>query len=161
MASKREIEKMIIDLGEPIARAQGHTLVDVQFQSGGGRPRVLITLDSPGGISVGECQKFSNLLGARLDIEEDEMPEGYYLEVSSPGLDRTFRRDEEFDIFRGRKVQVRTYAPVEGQKEFLGKLEGLRDGEILLLEEETGISRAIPREMVSRCKLHYEVDDLM
>ncbi len=160
MASKREIEEMIIEIGEPIARTQGHTMVDVEFHSGK-RPRIMVILDNPAGISVGECQKFSSLLSARLDIEEDAMPDGYYLEVSSPGLDRKLRRDQEFDIFRGRRVQVRTYAPVEGKKEFYGKLEGLQDGEVLILDEESGTSRAIPRDMVSRCKLHYDIGDLM
>jgi len=161
VSTKRQIEEMIIELGEPIADAHGHDLVDAEYMTGEGRPRILVTLDKPGGVSIGDCQKFSNLLGARLDLEEDKLPDGYYLEVSSPGLDRSFRRDREFDIFRGRNVHVRTYAPVNGRKEFYGKLEGLHDDEVLIMDEEEGVSHAIPHDMVARCKLHYEIDDLM
>lgn len=157
MSKRANVEQLVEQLAEPIARAEGQVLVAVQYTVEGGRPRILITLDKPGGIRVGDCQRFSDLLGARLDLEEDRLPDGYYLEVSSPGLDRVLKRDREFDLFRGRRVQIRTYAPVRGRKEFFGTLEGLSEGNVVVTDEE-GNSLRIPRNMIARTKLHYQSD---
>lgn len=154
MSRRARIEQMVEELAEPIARAEGQILVAVQYTVESGRPRMLVTLDKPGGVSIGDCQRFSDLLGARLDLEEDRLPDGYYLEVSSPGLDRVLKKDREFEVFRGRQVQIRTYAPVEGRKEFFGTLEGLCEGRVVITDEQGKMLR-IPRNMVARAKLHY------
>ena len=148
------VEELVEQLAEPIARAEGQIVVAVEYAVEHGRPRMLVTLDKPGGISVGDCQRFSDLLGARMDLEEDRLPDGYYLEVSSPGLDRVLKRDREYDVFRGRLVEIRTYAPVQGQKKHLGTLGGLCEDHVILTDEE-GNSLRIPRHMISRAKLHY------
>lgn len=158
MAKKSGIEDLVLRLAEPIADAEGQVVVAVQYTGGRSRPSILVTLDKPGGITVGDCQRFSGLLGARLDLEEDHLPDGYYLEVSSPGLDRTLKTDREFDVFRGRTVRVNTYAPVDGSKEFTGVLEGADDDHIVITDEE-GSEHRIPRSMVARAKLQYRLDN--
>lgn len=158
MVKKRGIEDLILRLSEPIADAEGQTVVAVEYTGGRSRPTIHVTLHKQGGVTVGDCQRFSSLLGARLDLEEDHLPDGYYLEVSSPGLDRTLKAEREFEVFRGRTIRVNTYAPVDGQKEFTGVLEGADDDHIVISDEE-GNERRIPRDMVARAKLHYEIDN--
>ncbi len=155
MKSKKQLIEELFDMAEPIASADGFEVLDIEI-TGKGRPRILITLFHPGGEgpTVGDCQDFSRALGARLDYEESFLPEGFYLEVASPGLERVLKNPREFEAFRGRKVQVRTYAPIDGRKEFLGTLGGL-DGEDLVLDEEDG-TRRIPRDKVARTKLVFE-----
>ncbi len=158
MAKRRDIQDLILRLAEPIADAEGQVVVAVQCSGGRSRPTILVTLDKPGGVTVGDCQRFSGLLGARLDLEEDVLPDGYYLEVSSPGLDRTLKTDREFEVFRGRTIRVNTYAPVDGSKEFMGVLQEADDEHIVITDEE-GNEHRIPRKMVARAKLQYRLDD--
>ena len=154
MASHNRLEQTLIEWAEPIAEAEGYIVVDIRVQGPKDRPRILVALDKVGGVQIDDCSHFSRLFGARLDIEEDLIPGSYLLEVSSPGLDRTLRSDRELTLFQGREVQVRTFAPVEGQKEFVGYLESADPQHIVIRDEEE--LRHIPRDMVSRIKLHFQ-----
>ncbi len=156
MKSKGQLLQMLYEMAEPIAAAEGFEVLDIEIIGKKDMPRIQVTLFEPDGRgpTVGDCQEFNNLLGARLDFEEDFLPEGFYLEISSPGLERVLKKPREFEAFTGRKVQVRTYAPIDGDKEFMGILRGI-DGEDLLLDVD-GDTRRIPREKVSRTKLVFE-----
>lgn len=76
------------------------------------------------------------------------------LEVSSPGLERPLRKDEDFDRFKGSLITVHTYAPFQGFKLFTGKLVGLAEQSIVLEHENETI--AIPRDLVSKAHLALE-----
>lgn len=156
MKGKRQLLEALYEMADPIAEAEGLQVIDIEMIGKKDKPRIQIALFDPDGPgpTVGECQAFSDLLGARLDFEEDFLPGGFYLEVSSPGLERVLKKPREFAAFRGRQVQVRTYAPIDGTKEFYGTLRGI-EGDHLLLEEEDQ-TRRIPRESISRTKLVYE-----
>jgi len=157
MTKHRNQSDKLWEIAESVASPEDLVVVSLEVKGQQGRPHVVVVLyRQEDKVTVGDCQKFNDLLGARLELEEDLFPEGYYLEVSSPGLDRTLATDREFDIFRGRTVEVNTYAPVEGKKHFTGSLKGLCEGEILIVEED-GTTYHIPREMAARTKLYYEL----
>ncbi len=156
MSTEQNHYAEIWEIAESIAETEGFDVVSLDIKGSQGRPHVTVVLHKEDGVTVGDCQHFNDLLGARLELEDHIFPDGYYLEVSTPGLDRTLEDDREFDIFRGRTVHVNTYAPVHEKKDFIGALEGLCDGDIVVTLPE-GTTYRIPREMVARAKLHYEL----
>lgn len=139
------------ELAAPIAAEQEVTLVDVEYRKEQGRYVLRVTLFRPEGVTLEDCQRFSRALSDALDAA-DPIPGSYYLEVASPGLDRRLKTDRDFQIFRGQRVQVTTYAPIEERKLFQGLLEGLEDG-TLLVRDEAGKLWRIPREQVAKARL--------
>ncbi len=165
------IEALVERLSQEIAGGMGLELVDVEYVRENGRRFLRVFIDRlpeapgagdgpetagetrPSGVTLDDCQAYSRLLSDRQD-ELDPIPESYYLEVASPGLDRPLKRDRDFELFRGRAVRVRTFAPYEGRKEFAGRLEGLVAGRVVLRDAEGGLWE-IPREMVARARLDF------
>ncbi len=124
------------DLLEPGVRAAGYELVHVEL-SGGGRHRVLrVYIDGPHGVSVDDCAAVSRQLSALLDVE-DPLPGQYVLEVSSPGLDRPLVRLEDFQRFTGEQAKLRTVLPVDGRRNFSGRIAGT-EGARVVLDTGTG-----------------------
>jgi len=87
-----------------------------------------VSADQLAGITVEDCEVFSNDFGTVLDVEELVPGAEYTLEVSSPGLDRRLRTREEFERFTGSLVKLRTMEPVEGNSHWQGRLAGIGDG---------------------------------
>jgi ribosome maturation factor RimP len=112
-----------------------------------------VFLDKPGGLDVDDCQWVSERLEKTLD-ELDPIKESYYLEVSSPGLDRPLKKDRDFARHIGDKIEINTFAPIDGKKVLVGILTGLIDGDIHLDVEGTQVS--IPRDKVSQIRLHID-----
>jgi ribosome maturation factor RimP len=112
----------IMELLEPILASLGLSLWDMEFRKHGPQwlLRIYIDREDPGA-TLHDCEAVSRDLGAILDVE-DIIPHAYTLEVSSPGLDRTLTKPEHFLRFTGRRIRIKTYQPVAGQKVFIGKL---------------------------------------
>jgi ribosome maturation factor RimP len=116
----------------------------------------------PGGshdsIGIEDCQRVSQDLSALLDVEEDALglalPEGYTLEVSSPGLDRPLRHAADYRRFTGRLAKIVVREAVEGQTHFEGRIQGL-DGDTVLLAQGRRTHR-IPLALVQRARLEVE-----
>jgi ribosome maturation factor RimP len=132
-ASDEQIRRLL----EPILTSRGLSLWDLEFQKHGPKwlLRVYIDRDDPG-VMLNDCEGVSRDLSAILDVE-DVIPHAYTLEVSSPGLDRTLTRPEHYQRFAGRRIRIKTYQLVKGQKVFMGKLLGL-SGEVVRIELENG-----------------------
>jgi ribosome maturation factor RimP len=112
-----------------------------------------IFLDKPGGLEVEDCQWVSDQLGKRLD-ELDPIKESYIMEVSSPGLDRPLKKDRDFARHIGDKVEIHTFAPVNGQKTVVGKLLGLENNVIQV--DIDGAALTIPRDKTSQVRLYID-----
>ena len=99
-------------------------LVDVEFVKEASQYylRVYCDLDKEGGISIDDCVEISRNISAWLD-KEDFIPEEYILEVSSPGLGRTLKKDKDFKRELGKEVELKTFKAINKQKEFSGILE--------------------------------------
>jgi len=93
-------------------------------------------LDKPEGVSIIDCENVSRALSEKLD-EEDYIDSAYILEVSSPGLGRTLKKDKHLQKSIGEVVEIRTYRPIDKQKEFEGVLKAFDDSSITIETEET------------------------
>jgi ribosome maturation factor RimP len=151
MAAK-EIETLVEKLVTEIIKDSPLELVDVEYVKE--RDWYLrVYLAKEGGIGVDDCQWVSERLESRLD-ELDPIKDSYYLEVSSPGLDRPLKNAKDFARHLGDKVEVHTFAPINGQKTLVGTLLSADDGGISL--EIDGSPMSIPRDQASLVRLHVE-----
>jgi ribosome maturation factor RimP len=138
----------------PVVRAHGVTLVDVDVRPGGRRTALRFFIDKPGGVTVGDCQRFSEEVGDLLDVA-NLVAQSYDLEVSSPGLDRELRKDRELRWAVGKRIRAWTREPLAGQYEFVGQL--VEVGETSLsLAEAVGL-RQLPRAAVTKVRLDVEL----
>ena len=151
---KSEIMAKISQIGERVTRGMGLEIVsiDLERQRGGWFLRFFI--DKPGGVTLEDCQTASKQLGAELDVE-DTIPDRYMLEVSSPGLDRPLRTDEDFHRFTGKLAAVHTFEPIQGRRHFVGLLRSLEAGVVTIVDAE-GRPWAIPRSAISKARLEVE-----
>jgi ribosome maturation factor RimP len=116
------IQDKIGALTREVADGMGVELVDVELRGAGRRTLLRVTIDREGGVTVGDCERFSRDLGAMLDVE-DLLEESYTLEVSSPGLDRPLKGVGDFRRHRGRLVNVSLRDKVEGRGAWTGRVE--------------------------------------
>ncbi|MBI2469165.1 MAG: ribosome maturation factor RimP [Candidatus Rokubacteria bacterium] len=138
----------------PVVRAHGLMLVDVELRGGGRRTTLRFFIDKPGGVSIADCQRFSEEVGDLLDVAN--LPSGSYdLEVSSPGLDRELKRERELRWAVGKRVRVWTREPVDGRRELEGRLAEVGE-ESLTLAEPDG-RREIPRALVAKMRLEVDL----
>jgi ribosome maturation factor RimP len=91
-----------------------------------------LVIDKPGGVTHEDCANVSREVSTILDVEDAVSGGQYTLEVSSPGLDRKLLKPADYERFAGSLVKVQTHEPIEGNKRFEGRLEGLQDGRIAL-----------------------------
>lgn len=141
-----EIGERVSELSRPVLSELGLELVEVFFRRHGRRWLLRLDIDRPGpaGVGIEECQRVSHALAAALD-ETDLLSDSYVLEVSSPGIDRPIRTDDDVRRNTGRRVVIETGEPVDGRREFRGVLLGQEDGE-LRLSEEDGVEIRIPKD---------------
>ena len=121
-------------LAEPLAQQLGLTLWDIRFVKEGASWYLRVFVEKEGGVSVDDCVAMSHALDGPLD-ETDPIEQNYYLEVSSPGLERELTRDEHFQARLGARIKVRLIRPVDQVRDFTGELLSFDNGAITLLLE--------------------------
>ena len=117
----KNIAQIVRELAEPLAEELGCWVWDVEFVKEGTRKILRITIDSENGIDINECEQLHRAIDPLLD-EADPIEEAYYLEVSSPGIERELRTQMHIDACEGWDVEVKLYAPINGVKTFRGVL---------------------------------------
>lgn len=142
-------------LAERVATSEGLALVDVELKGSERNPLLRITIDKPGGVSHGDCQRVSEQVSAILDVE-DPFPGSYLLEVSSPGLDRALVRESDYAHFAGRRARLILREPVDNEKVFEGRLAGLEAGRVRL-ELGDGGFREFDLANISKARLVVEL----
>ncbi len=150
MANKIEtlVEKIVSD----IIQGTELELIDVEFvKEQNWYLRVFINKET--GLELEDCQFVSEKLEQQLD-QLDPIKESYFLEVSSPGLDRPLKRIEDYQRHLGDVVEVHTYAPIDGNKLFIGKLLGFQDDTISIETDKQNLS--LPSNQVSQVRLHID-----
>ena len=121
-------------LAVPLAQQLGLTLWDIRFVKEGASWYLRVFVEKEGGVSVDDCVAMSHALDGPLD-ETDPIEQNYYLEVSSPGLERELTRDEHFQALLGARIKVRLIRPVDQVRDFTGELLSFDNGAITLLLE--------------------------
>ena len=140
---------------EKLSTELNFELVDVEFVKEAGEHylRVYCDMDKEGGISIDDCVEISRHLSDWLD-EKDFIEEGYILEVSSPGLGRTLKKDKDFLREIGKEVELKLYKSREGIKDFEGILKSF-DAENIVIEGDEG-EEVFARKEIANIRLKID-----
>jgi len=157
--AKRKVVDLVMEELSPYLEEEGYSLYHVEFvkESKDWFLRVFIEKapekpgDWPGNVGTDDCEKVSRFLSERLD-QLDPVEQNYYLEVSSPGMDRPLLKEEDFRRYKGHLVDIKLYESINGKKAITGKLADYSD-EYIDLEDEKGQSMSLPREKISKTNL--------
>jgi len=149
-----KIEREIWALAEPLCSECGAELIDVEYVYEAGSWYLRIFIDREPPVDHALCELVSGKISAALDVA-DPISQSYYLEVSSPGLERPLKRQEDFCRYAGREILLKLYAPYEGAKEFQGVLKGL-EGDILTIATASG-EYSFPLESIAKAHLVADI----
>ena len=140
---RKSIEATIEEIVQPIVDAKNFEIVDIEYVKEAGEYYLRVYLDKEGGISLSDCEVVSRELSEILD-KKDPIKDNYFLEVSSPGLDRPLKKDKDFERYKGRDVEIKLYKPMNGSKQFEGVLVGLTEDnkiKVIIDGEEVDFTR--------------------
>lgn len=151
VAKGRGIVGITKENGERIANELGYDLVDVEYVKENDYFFLRVYIDKKGGINLDDCQIMTEKLSELLD-REDPTNEAYFLEVSSPGLDRPLKTDKDYERNLGKEVELKLYKSFNNRKKLEGFLRAYNE-EDFEIEMEDGEILAIPREIVSLMRL--------
>ncbi len=134
----------------PIAEVNGVEIYDVEYVKEGSDYYLRAYIDKKEGVSIIDCENVSRALSDALD-KEDFIPEAYILEVSSPGLGRTLKKDKHLQKSLGMEVEIKLFKPIDKCKEFSGVLDSFDNESITIKEED--IPRTFKRADVALIRL--------
>lgn len=135
MAKQNTVQR-VEEIIKPYADDLGLEIWDITFKKEGSQWYLRIFIDKEGGINIDDCVDLTHAVSEPLD-KADPIPQNYMLEISSPGVERELTRDEHFQKFIGAPVMLRTIRPVDGVRDFSGKLLSYKDKKISLeLQDE-------------------------
>ncbi|MFB5266610.1 ribosome maturation factor RimP [Paenibacillus enshidis] len=127
--STPKIKSIVEEMVQPYLIEHGFELVDVEYVKEGSNWFLRVFVDKDGGIDLDDCSMISEYLSQKLD-EKDPVSDAYFLEVSSPGAERPLRKAEDVARAVGKDVFITTYEPVNGLKEFEGRLLSFENDEL-------------------------------
>lgn len=146
------IEEKVENLIQDKVNETGCELYDVEYVKEGKNHILRIFIDKVEGIDIQDCEKVNDAINDILD-EANYIKESYYLEVSSPGIERIIRKEEHLESAKEKEVEVKLFKPIEKQKEYIGTLKKWNENTIYLEVEENEIQ--IERKNISLMKLRY------
>jgi ribosome maturation factor RimP len=141
----RSVVDRISEAVSPILWTLGLELADVVCVGQGPRSVVRVFIDKPEGVTLDDCERAHKALGPALDVA-DPFPHAYTLEVSSPGLDRPFKRIQDYRRAIGKRVTLKLREPLAGQWRLVGTLTGVGDDAVTLELSEPAPSRTVTLE---------------
>ena len=143
---EERVEELIKDKIENI----GYSLYDVEYAKEGPNYYLRIFIDSEKGIDLDDCEKVSNEINEKLD-EADYIKEQYFLEVSSPGVERILRKDTHLEQNIGKQVEAKLFKKDEnGSKNYVGELKKFDEQTVTIDEVK------IERKNIAQLKTVYE-----
>ena len=146
---EEKVEQLVKD---PIEKL-GYSLYDVEYVKEGPEYYLRIYIDKESGIDLNDCEKVSNEINEILD-KADYIKEQYYLEVSSPGIERRLRKDKHLEQNISKNVEIKLFKKdSNGKKEYTGKLKAFNQEEIII---ETDKEITIERKNIAQIKTIYE-----
>ena len=154
MVERGDLLERIERLVKPVINSEGMDLLDLEFKKERKNWYLRLFIDKPGGVTLDDCQNISYQVGELLDIEE-VINQQYILEVSSPGLDRPLKKEEDYYRFTGRLVKLTTSTPIMARRKFTGWLKGL-EGERVKLQLSSGETISIPLSAITKAQLEVE-----
>jgi ribosome maturation factor RimP len=155
--AKKQIKEIIAEILGDFLRENGLELYNTEFKKEGRDWYLRVFIDKiPRGeemeyVGTEDCELVSRYLSDRLD-EEDPIEQNYFLEVSSPGLDRQLYEQKDYDRFTGELVDVKLYKSIEDRKEYQGILVGLIEGSVVIRDDDDK-EMAFPLDKVAKTSL--------
>lgn len=153
MSRREDYEVRTEELLQPIADANGVSIYDVEYVKEGSDYYLRAYIDKPEGVTITDCENVSRVLSDALDAA-DFVADAYILEVSSPGLGRTLKKDKHLQWAIGSEVEIKLFKPVDKCKEFAGVLESF-DAEKLVITEN-GEQKSFNRSDVALIRLAFD-----
>jgi ribosome maturation factor RimP len=155
--SKNLIEEKIREIAARVAEENKLELVHAETVGSKQNPTIRIFIDKPEGISHNDCEIVSRAVEAVLDADETISPV-YMLEVSSPGLERELYSLKDFERFAGNLARVKTSKEINGQKNFRGRIRGVK-GEEILFDDKTNGQVGFPYSAVVKANLEIDLEE--
>ena len=143
----------IYEMVKPISDELNYEIYHIEYVKENGEYYLRIYIEKEGGITLSDCEALSRRVSDLMD-EKDPIPEDYFLEVSSPGLNRTLFTETHYKRFVGREVMVKLTKAVEGKKSIKVILKEVNE-ENIIVEADTLIS--IPKEKVKSANIEGEI----
>lgn len=150
-----KVTELTARLAAPVIEAQGCTLWDVEYVKEAGTWYLRVLIDKETGVDILDCEAISRTLSDLLD-EADPIEGSYTLEVGSAGAERVLKRPADFRRYLGEPVLVKTYKPVDGRKEFPGKLAAYEEADGSITVDLNGTAYTFGRKDVALCRLRVE-----
>lgn len=151
------IEKRVQAIAERVTIDHGLELVHAEVVGPENKPIVRVFIDKPNGITHEDCSEVSLHMGTILDVE-DFIHASYTLEVSSPGLERGLYKRADYERFAGSLAKVKTTQPINGQRNFRGRLIGV-DGNEVIFEDKTSGRVNIPLDWIGKANIEIDVEE--
>ena len=134
----------------------GFELVDLKVASHNGKPLLQLFVDrEAGGVLLDDCAALSEKVGECLD-KNYFYENGYFLEVSSPGIDRVIKKEKDFKRFMGKHVKIRLKRPVNNSRVYYGDIAGFENGQVLLSGD-----LKFSLEDIDEARLHPTDDEIL
>ena len=147
------IEEKVEKLVEPIIEKIGYELYDVEYAKEGKNYFLRIFIDNEKGIDLNDCEKVNNVITDILD-EENYIKEQYFLEVSSPGVERLLRKDKHLKQNIGQQINIKLFKKDEnGKKEYIGELKEFNEQNITIQQDDNKMQ--IERKNIAQIKTVY------
>lgn len=146
------IEEKVEELVQSKVKELGYELYDVQYVKEGKDYFLRIFIDKPEGIDLNDCEKVSNEINPIID-KADYIKEAYFLEVSSPGVERVLRKDKHLEQNIGKEIEIKLFKPIENEKIQDGILKQYNEEAIIIEVNEE--EKIIDRKNIALMKLKY------
>lgn len=143
---------------EKIVASEGLELVHIDYRKQGRGYLLRVDIDKEGGVTIDDCSLVSQQISTYLDVD-DVVPAEFELQVSSPGLDRKFYRDSDYEKFKGRLVRVRTSQPIRGLHVIVGRLKDYDGTKIVVTDPimKKDPDYEIPLSAIKETRLEVEI----
>lgn len=157
MAQKKNTVQTVKEIVEPIITGLGYRIWDIEYNKVGVERHLEITIDGDNGIEITDCEKVHRAIEGPID-EADPIEDFYYLDVSSPGLERAIRTPEHYTACVGETVELKLFSALEGKKSIVGALIAYdAEKDELTVKEKNGNEYTLGRKSVSKANIYFEM----
>lgn len=151
--AKASVASTVDALLRPTVEGLGYVLWDIEYAKVGADWHLTVVIDTPDGVTIEDCETVHRAVDPILD-EADPIETSYYLNVSSPGIERELRTDAHILASLGVRCEARLFAPLNGKKSYRGTLEAFGEGEVTL-QTDGGETLRLPRTAISKLQTVY------
>jgi ribosome maturation factor RimP len=146
---KKSVKDTVREAILPTVTELGYRIWDITYAKIGADYHLEITIDSDDGIQIEDCERVHRAIDPILD-EADPIEGFYYLEVSSPGIERELRTEEHIQAFIGARVEAKLFSPKDGKRAIRGTLAALKEGGAVAITEDGGEEILLQSNEISR-----------